>query len=122
MRGDALAWCAGFVLWCIHQSDSRWRHAFEAQHYKCRRVSGFIDVAGENGVFRPRKGYDPQPGDVIFFANATSDVGVAGNHCGIVEHVTDGRVHTIEGNSSNKVARRDYAVDDKRISGYASLA
>jgi len=122
MRGDALAWCAGFVLWCIHQSDSRWRHAFEAQHYKCRRVSGFIDVAGENGVFRPRKGYDPQPGDVIFFANATSDIGVAGNHCGIVEHVTAGRVHTIEGNSSNKVARRDYAVDDKHISGYASLA
>jgi hypothetical protein len=122
MRGDALAWCAGFVLWCIHESDSRWRHAFEAQHYKCRRVSGFVDVAGENGVFRPRKGYDAQPGDVVFFANATSDVGVAGNHCGIVEHVLEGRVHTIEGNSSNKVARRDYAVDDKRISGYASLA
>jgi hypothetical protein len=122
MRGDALAWCAGFALWCIHQSDSRWRHAFEAQHYKCRRVSGFVDVARENGVLRLREGYDPQPGDVIFFTNATSDVGIAGNHCGVVEDVGEGRVRTIEGNTSNRVARRDYAVDDKRILGYASLS
>lgn len=122
MRGDALAWCAGFVLWCLAQSDNRWRHAFDAQHYKCRRVSGFVGVAGENGIFRPRKAYDAQPGDVIFFTASQSDVGVPGNHCGVVDEVRDGRVHTIEGNSGNRVARRDYDVDDKRILGYASLA
>jgi hypothetical protein len=121
MRGDALAWCAGFVLYCLNQSDSIWRHAFEAQHYKCRRVSGFVAVAGENGVFRPRKGYTPKPGDIVFFSNATSDVGVAGNHCGVVDEVVGERVRTIEGNTSNKVARREYAVDDRRILGYASL-
>jgi len=122
MRGDALAWCAGFVLWCLAQSDNRWRHAFDAKHYTCRRVSGLVSVAGEQGLFRPRKGYLPQPGDIVFFSNATSDVGVQGNHCGIVDEVAEGRVRTIEGNTSNKVARRDYAVDDRRILGYASLS
>jgi hypothetical protein len=73
-------------------------------------------------VLRLREGYNPQPGDVIFFTNATSDVGIAGNHCGVVEEVVEGRVRTIEGNTSNRVARRDYAVDDKRILGYASLS
>lgn len=124
MRGDALAWCAGFVLWCLAQSDSRWRHAFDAKHYTCRRVSGFVAVAGEQGLFRPRKGYEPKSGDIVFFTNATSDVGVGGNHCGIVDtvDVQAGRLTTIEGNTSNKVARREYPVDDRRILGYASLS
>jgi hypothetical protein len=130
MRGDKLAWCAGFVLYCIDRSSSAHKASFSLHpvYYACRAVSGFVEVAKTLGLYRPRDGYTPKPGDVIFFANATSDVGRPGNHVGIVEdvdvHQGDGkgeRVHTIEGNTSNKVARRDYAVDDTRILGYCCM-
>lgn len=130
MRGDKLAWCAGFVLYCIDKSTNAHRGAFALHpvYYKCRAVSGFVDVAKDLGLYRARASYTPKPGDVVFFANATSDVGRPGNHCGIVESVDvhhgsgkGERVHTIEGNTSNKVARRDYAVDDVRILGYCCM-
>ena len=40
----------------------------------------------------------------------------------IVENVIDGRVHTIEGNSGNKCAKRSYAIGDNRIYGYGTPA
>lgn len=55
----------------------------------------------------------PQPGDQIFFF-ADGEI----NHTGIVESVSGGVVHTIEGNSSDKVARRAYATGAKNIAGY----
>lgn len=55
----------------------------------------------------------PEIGDVIFFY-------VKGqiNHQGIVESVSGGIVHTIEGNSSDSVARRAYALGAANIAGY----
>ena len=58
--------------------------------------------------------YDtPQPGDQIFLY---IDGGI--NHTGIVTDVEGGRVHTVEGNSSDSVARRTYAIDSPQIAGY----
>lgn len=55
----------------------------------------------------------PEIGDVIFFY-------VKGqiNHQGIVESVSGGIVHTIEGNSSDSVARRAYSIGAANIAGY----
>ena len=55
----------------------------------------------------------PEPGDQIFFY-------VSGgiNHTGIVEKVEDGKVVTIEGNTSDMVARRTYALGSSSIAGY----
>jgi hypothetical protein len=54
----------------------------------------------------------PQPGDLI----------VWDEHIGIVESVgPDGGVHTIEGNSSDRVARRDYAAGAGGAIGYVRL-
>lgn len=43
-------------------------------------------------------------------------------HIGIVESVDgDGSIHTIEGNSSDQVARRDYGADGGGAVGYVRL-
>lgn len=56
----------------------------------------------------------PHPGDQIFFGSDWNHV----NHTGLVVDVRDGRVYTIEGNTSNMVAERNYAIDDPGIFGY----
>jgi hypothetical protein len=60
-------------------------------------------------------GYTPTSGDLIFFDWDADD---ASDHVGIVERVENGIVHTIEGNTSDSVARRSYALDSVKIVGY----
>lgn len=55
----------------------------------------------------------PRAGDQVFFYS-----GGAINHTGIVERVAAGIVYTIEGNSSDMVARRSYQIGDSYIAGY----
>lgn len=55
----------------------------------------------------------PEIGDQIFFL-----VNGGINHTGIVVSVEGGSVHTVEGNSSDKVAERVYSVNDSKIAGY----
>jgi CHAP domain len=57
-------------------------------------------------------GSTPQPGDLI----------VWDEHIGIVESVTpDGKIQTIEGNSSDQVARRTYGSDGGGAIGFVRL-
>lgn len=63
------------------------------------------------GQFYPR---DPKPGDQIFFGESIDIV----HHTGLVEDVDDKYVYTIEGNTSDMVARRKYALNDGSIVGY----
>lgn len=56
---------------------------------------------------------NPQVGDQIFFGKAGAE-----EHTGIVEAVDDTYVYTIEGNTSNMVARRKYRRDSDYIVGY----
>ena len=66
------------------------------------------------GRFRDAS-YTPAAEDIIFFDwgnNGTID------HVGIVESVSGGTVNTIEGNSGDKVARRNYSIGSSNIYGY----
>ena len=56
----------------------------------------------------------PQPGDQIFFGKSLDNA----THTGIVESVDSKQVHTIEGNTSDQVARRNYSLTNSRILGY----
>lgn len=56
----------------------------------------------------------PQEGDQIFFSYSRGEY----SHTGIVEAVSNGMVHTIEGNSSDQVARRSYPIASGSIAGY----
>jgi len=56
----------------------------------------------------------PEPGDQIFFSYASGEY----SHTGLVESVSGGVVTTIEGNTSDSVGRRSYAVGSSTIAGY----
>lgn len=55
----------------------------------------------------------PQLGDQIFFYY-NGDI----NHTGIVTYVGEGSIVTVEGNSSDMVARRSYQIGASQIAGY----
>lgn len=57
---------------------------------------------------------NPQPGDQIFFSYQEGEV----SHTGLVVEVSSYGVITVEGNTSDMVAKRSYALSDARIFGY----
>ena len=57
---------------------------------------------------------NPEPGDQIFFSYTPGEY----SHTGLVESVSGGVVTTIEGNTSESVGRRSYAVGSSTIAGY----
>lgn len=57
---------------------------------------------------------NPQPGDQIFFSYQEGEV----SHTGLVVEVSSYGVITVEGNTSDMVAKRSYALSDARIYGY----
>lgn len=109
-------WCDIFNDYC-HIKASDWETARKAlyQPYKsCGAGCSFsADYFRQNGAFIKRGSGMPKPGDQIFF-------GPYGNeyHTGIVVEVTATTVTTVEGNSSEMVAKRTYALTYSEISGY----
>ena len=90
-------------------------------------VSASLDASVPAGVlayFDPAEPLEPVPGDIVFF-NWDSDP--QADHVGIVVELIaatedePARLKTIEGNASDIVAYREYALDDASIMGYASL-
>ena len=55
-------------------------------------------------------GSEAKAGDIVFFKNSDRMY-----HTGIVEDVSNGEIHTIEGNSSDMVARRTYSTSDSKL-------
>ena len=76
--------------------------------------------AKDQGTWHDAGGdYVPNPGEMLEFDwEADGEV----DHIGIVESYDPetGIVTTLEGNSSDSVARREYDVNDWRIAGYIS--
>lgn len=93
-------WCAYFVSWAARQGGSPLGDHGEGfgsvdQLYAWAQRTG---RAVPNGP-----GVVPRPGDLIVF----------NEHIGLVENVLpDGRIQTIEGNSSNRVSRNVHAFSD----------
>lgn len=61
-------------------------------------------------------------GDIIFFDWSTDKDGRNGkaDHVGIVEKVENGKVYTIEGNSSDRCRSKNYNIDSLDILGYGT--
>ncbi len=106
------AWCAAFVSWCLDTagvSDSA-----GGRFVSCTL---WVEKLQSIGQYRTRSsGYEPKAGDLIFFRSA--GVSRASDHVGLVRYVKDGRVYTVEGNSSDQVSLRDYSLKDTYIVGY----
>ena len=105
-----VAWCACFVSWCAN----------ECGYIDTGVIPKFAGcVVGvqwfkEHDQWQSRT-YTPKAGDIIFFDwehDGETD------HVGIVESVSDGYVHTIEGNTSNSCRKRQYSLNSSVIFGY----
>jgi uncharacterized protein (TIGR02594 family) len=106
----AEAWCADFVSYVTEKAGVPINDG-KGEDY----VQSMADWAKGNGRFK-EAGHQPKPGDIIVFEWGDNNGKL--DHTGIVEKVENGRVYTIEGNSSDSVARRDYAVGSAPIAGY----
>ncbi|MCX0274161.1 CHAP domain-containing protein [Nocardia zapadnayensis] len=100
------AWCAAFTSWVWDQAghDVTWTD-FDY-------VPAVWNDAAAMGLQRTTA--QAQPGDLIVFdweGDGTPD------HIGIVESVNGGRIETIEGNSSDQVARRSYPMNSGKVVG-----
>ena len=105
------AWCAVFVSWCLAQAGEG-----ESAGGAFASCSLWIAALRELGQYTARSAHTPRMGDLIFFRS--SGVSRASDHVGLVLDVRGGRVYTVEGNSSEQVALRSYALSDTYIVGY----
>lgn len=115
-------WCAIFVSWCADQ---------------CGYINSEImpNTAGvdvmkqwyeDKGLYHTKEsGYEPKIGDIIFFGNGVSHVGIVSDY-----NAEDGIVTTIEGNTGksdtvpyhkgSRVKETWYPITYKQIIGYAT--
>ena len=119
--GSRVEWCACFVSWCADQC-------------------GYIDTgvvpkyAGcVNGVqwFKDRGQWidgsaEPVPGMIIFFdwdnKGSSGPQDGQSDHTGIVQKVENGKVYTVEGNSSDSCRVNEYSIGYYEILGYGTPA
>jgi cell wall-associated NlpC family hydrolase len=100
-------WCAYFVSWAARQAGVPIGDSGQGFGL----VDDVMAWGQRTGKALPA-GAKPQPGDLIIWDE----------HMGIVEEVTpDGKIRTIEGNSSDSVARREYGADGGGAVGYVRL-
>lgn len=104
------AWCDMFVDWCFLKLCGSKE---KAEALICQ--TGLYGAGCECSAryYRNQGRFftsDPKPGDQIFFDDYS--------HTGIVEKIVGNVITTIEGNTSDQVARRTYSVGSRSIDGY----
>lgn len=105
---NGAAWCHSFVSWCAHEAG-----VSTSIVPKTASVAYGMQWYQKKGQFRYKGKYTPKRGDIVYFKTGRS-------HVGIVESVSGGQLHTIEGNTSDKVARRSYSLNNATITGYGT--
>ena len=117
-------WCDIFVDWCFYTAfgfDIALQMTYQPKKGTGAGCTYSAQFYKNNGKFFTS---NPQPGDQIFF---TDDGGKSSYHTGIVEKVENGRVYTIEGNTSSvagvvenggTVRDKSYPLGASYIGGY----
>ena len=85
-------------------------------------VERHIQIFKRLGIWNEDGTTTPKAGDIITFnwdQNTQQNNGFA-DHIGIVESVSNGVIHTIEGNSNNQVRRNTYRIGHGNIRGFAT--
>lgn len=111
---NGYAWCDVFVDWLFVKSYG----IIGAKDLLCQPDNSLgAGCLYSAGYFRSRGRFhedNPQTGDQIFFSYREGEV----SHTGLVVEVTGYSVVTVEGNTSDMVAKRSYPLSDGRIYGY----
>ena len=108
---NGYAWCDVFVDWCFFKAFGK----TEGQLVECQTGPLGAACPYSAGYYKALGRYDREPrsGDQVFFQQQGALV-----HTGIVAEVTASQIVTVEGNSSNMVAKRTYKRSDSYIDGY----
>ena len=113
-------WCDCFTDWCFYKAYGKANVQALLAGDVCARTSESAKLYKNKNAWYTS---DPQPGDQIFFKN--SDGGIY--HTGLVYDVRDGKVYTIEGNTSSAagvvanggcVRSKSYSLSYSGIAGY----
>ena len=101
------AWCATFVSYCAN-------NAGVPKNIVCRSISVTVimNTFDNWDRFYYKESYTPVRGDLIIFKSDGA------SHVGIVLSSDATTVYTIEGNTSNMVAKRSYPLNHSTITGY----
>jgi hypothetical protein len=104
-------WCAA---WAMNMLDMH--HVLDLSGLGNRNYCPTIESwAKGKGIWEQHGRYTPKSGDAILFDwnnDGTPD------HIGLVENVSGGQIHTIEGNSSDMVKKNSYSLGDAHVLGY----
>ena len=111
---NGYAWCDVFVDWCFYQASGK--NASVAQQVECQTGPYGAGCLYSAQYYKNagRWSTSPQVGAQIFFSYQSGEV----SHTGLVESFDGTTVTTIEGNTSDMVARRRYNRYDNSIYGY----
>lgn len=110
-------WCACFVSWCANECGYIEDGTLPKTAGCSVGVQWFKDRnRWQEPIYTNAQGqtvpYIPAPGDIIYFDWDREGEGQDGipDHVGIIEKVEDGRVYTVEGNSSDGVRNNSWAI------------
>lgn len=118
-KADGLNWCATFVSWCANEAG-----IINVAIPKFQSCDAGIDWFKNQNVFHYTNEYGgdnylPKRGDIIFFCKGNKN---DSTHVGIVGNFDGQKIITVEGNSNDSVASREYDISNpkKTILGFAS--
>lgn len=116
----AQPWCDCFVDWCFYK-------AYGEEDAKKLLCGNFDDYTKNSAkLYKDKKAWhdnNPKVGDQIFFKNGKGNI----CHTGLVYKVANGKVYTIEGNTSladgvvangGCVRKKEYSIMNQCIAGY----
>ncbi len=107
-------WCAAYAMNMLNDYGVLDTSSCSNVNY-CPTIRNW---AKENNIWEgAQSGYVPNAGDAVLFdweGDGTAD------HIGVVEKVENGKVYTIEGNTSDAVHRREYDLNSGNLLGYVN--
>lgn len=110
------AWCCAFVTWVTDVTGID--RAILPIDVTCTRLAALMDGRGELERSAAFGGdYIPRTADIIFFRRGNS---THTSHVGLVLYCDGERVYTVEGNTGGAVRRREYALSDPDLYGFAT--
>lgn len=106
-------WCADFVSWAWRRAGVPIGWGGLGSDY-VPELAGWARLTGR--WHAARKGYRPQPGDLVVYSAGGSSRG----HIGMVVNVRNGRMLTVEGNFRDRVMRRKVKPWAPYVTGFIS--
>lgn len=108
------AWCAATVSAAAHSADM-----LDIIPAECS-CNMMIGLSQKMGRWEERDGYEPSPGDIIFYdwQGKPGECKGPSEHVGVVEKIQGNDIVVIEGNRHEKVDRRNAPINWQYIRGF----